>query len=64
MQFLKLHCLPVTDMKGGMSLMIVTFQSFLTHGKHFKCSPNIYLMHLEELDLNLKYKGECPDFQV
>lgn len=21
-------------------------------------------MHLEELDLNLKYKGECPAFQV
>lgn len=41
-------------MQGGMSLVTVTFQSFLIRGKHFKCLANVYLMHLEKLDLNAK----------
>lgn len=63
MQFLKLHCLLVTDMQGGMSLVIVTFQSFLIHGKHFKCLANIYLMHLEELDLTSNAKMSVLTFK-
>lgn len=63
MQFLKLHCLPVTDMQGGVSLMIVTFQSFLIHGKHFKRLANIYLMHLEELDLTSNIKVSVLTFK-
>lgn len=58
-----MHCLPVTDMQGGVSLVIVTFQSFLIHWKHFKCLANIYLMHLEEFDLTSNIKVSVLTFK-
>lgn len=63
MQLLKLHCLSVTDMKDSKSLVIVAFQSFWIHGKHFKCSANIYLVHLEELYLTSNKKVSVLTFK-
>lgn len=63
MQFLKLHYLPVTEMKDGKSLVIVAFQTFLIRGKHFKRLTNIYLMHVEELDLTSNKKVSVLTFK-
>lgn len=50
-------------MKDGKILVTVASQTFLILGKHFKCSTNAYLMHLEELDLTSNTKVSVLNFK-
>jgi len=51
------------EMKDGKSLVIVGFQSFLIHGKHFKCSANTYLIHPEKLNITSSEKVSVLTFK-